>query len=92
MKDNLKTVFMLIGVTLSASAVLIALIAGMNRIGIVPDILRTDPIYGVNIVSKETPQIVYQTKVGDDKIPHRYEVWYNPKTQNYMERIVEVGE
>ncbi|XJS09861.1 hypothetical protein ACF3NG_06860 [Aerococcaceae bacterium WGS1372] len=92
MKENLKTMFMLIGITATACAMVFLVFHALNEYNAVPDILsnfRRDPIYQVNIVSRETPQIVYQTKVGDDVEPHRYEVWYNPKTQNYMERIVD---
>lgn len=92
MKENLKTMFMLIGITATACGLVFLVLNALNEHNAMPDVLsnfRRDPIYQVNIVSKETPQIVYQTKVGDDVEPHTYQVWYNPKTKQYMERIVE---
>lgn len=81
---------MMMGITMTAGAVIIAIFAGMNSIGLVPDNLRTDPIYGVNIIG-DSPQIVNQVKVGDDIMPRLYQTWYNPKTREYSDFIVEVG-
>lgn len=92
MKTLLKQMFTWIGVACTAGTIVIMIFYALNEYNMVPESLssfRRDPIYQVNLAG-DSPQIVHQVKVGDDVVPLIYQTWYNPKTGEYTDFIVEV--
>lgn len=92
MKQLIKSVFTAIGAMTTLLLIMGGIYLALNRYNMIPEALtnlRRDPIYQQQL-SGDEPQLVHQTKVGDDAVPFIYQTYYNPRTDSYTDFIIEV--